>query len=82
MLGNFNPSEIKQKIYDFMDDYLIGMDTYEYELTTMLADFLGNKLHIEYNLYCFDDSNGFGGICAVAFIDNGHPQMVTFEYHY
>lgn len=38
MLGNFHPSHIKEKIYNLMEDYEIGIDIYDISLTEKLVD--------------------------------------------
>lgn len=82
MLGNFHPSTIVNDIYEILDDYEIKTDVFEHGATDAIADFLENKLHIEFNLCCSDWPNEEGGVCAVAFIDNGFPQLVVFDYEY
>ena len=83
MLGNFNPSAIVNEIYDMMDDYEThGCDLYDFGLTDAIADYLANCLHIEYNLACSDWPNEEGGVCGVAFVDDGHPQLIMFDYKY
>ena len=44
MLGNtkFNPSFIEDEIYEMMDDYIVGSDTYEEGLVSAVTDFLTN----------------------------------------
>lgn len=83
MLGNFNPSAIVDEIYSILDDYETeSPNLYNFGATDAIADYLGNHLHIEYNLCCSDWPNEKGGICAVALVDCGHPQLVMFEYKY
>ena len=43
MLGNFYPSIIKDQMYDFMVDYEIATDVYEYKLTDEICTFLQEK---------------------------------------
>lgn len=80
MLGNFNPSVITNEIYDILEDYEVQVDTYKHEATYAIVDYFINNLHIEYFLDCCDWPNEEGGVCAIAFINNGHPQLVTFDY--
>ena len=44
MLGNtkFHPSFIEDEIYEIMDDYIVGSDTYEEGLVSAVTDFLTN----------------------------------------
>lgn len=82
MLGNLNPSTIATKIYDIMDDYEIAIDVFDYGAVDAVVDYLTNHIHVEYNLACSDWPNEEGGVCAIAFIDAGHPQLVMFDYEY
>ena len=82
MLGPFNPSAIVNEIYDIMEDYEIGVETYAYDVTDAITEYFTNNLKMEYNLCCAEWPNEEGGVCAVAFIDNGHPQLIMFDYKY
>ena len=83
MLGTFNPSFTANEIYDMMDDYEThGCDLYDHGLCDAIADYLANHAHIEYNLCCSDWPNEEGGVCAVTFVDGGHPQLIMFDYKY
>ena len=83
MLGNFNPSAIVNEIYSILDDYETeGIDLYNYNVTEAIADYLTNHLKIEYLLCCSEWPNEEGGVCSVAFVDRGHPQLVMFDYKY
>lgn len=82
MLGNFNPSTIVNNIYDMMDDYEIAPDVFDHCLCDAIADYLLNHAHVEYNLCCSDWPDKEGGVCAVALVDCGHPQLVVFDYQY
>lgn len=83
MLGNFNPSTIVNEIYSILDDYETeGIDLYNYNVTEAIADYLTNHLKIEYLLCCSEWPNEEGGVCSVAFVDHGHPQLVMFDYKY
>lgn len=83
MLGEFYPSAIVNEIYSILDNYETeGLDLYNFGATDAIADFLGNHVHVEYQLVCSDWPNEEGGACAVAFVDHGHPQLVLFDYKY
>lgn len=82
MPGNFNPSAIINEIYDILDEYEVSTDIYEYSVIERITDYIDDKTHGEYVLTCDDYPNEYGGHCAVAFIDKGHPQLVFFEYEY
>jgi hypothetical protein len=82
MLGNFNPSVIVNKIYDILEDYEVKTDVYNHEAVNEIADYFEHEWHIEYNLCCSDWPNEEGGVCGIAFVDCGHPQLVMFDYEY
>lgn len=83
MLGNFNPSMIVNEIYDILDTYETeGLDLYNYGATDAIADYLNNYFKGEYQLACSDWPNEEGGVCAVAFVDGGHPHLIMFDYKY
>ena len=83
MLGNakFNPSVIEDHIYSMMDDYMLGMETYEEGLVDAVTDFLGNYCpNIVWQLGCSEWPNCSGGVCYVSWIENGHIHMIGFDY--
>ena len=82
MLGNFHPSTVVDEIYGIMDDYEIATDVFNHGLCDAIADYLANHVHVEFNLCCSDWPNKEGGVCAVAFVENGYPQLVMFDYKY
>lgn len=78
----FYPSKIVDEIYSIMDDYDLNFDLYHYGVFKAISDYLENYAQVEYN-YSILDSDPFGnrGYCAFSFIDeNGHPQVIHFEY--
>ena len=81
MLGNFHPSTIENKIYDIMEEFEIGCDLYQHSVTDKIAEWLCD-LHIEYQLCCSDWPNEEGGVCAIAFIEDGYPHLIIFDYKY
>jgi hypothetical protein len=83
MLGNtkFNPSFIEDEIYGMMDDYMIGMDTYNEGLVSAVTDFFTNyNPGVEWNLGCSEWLDCSGGVCYVSWIENGHLHMIGFDY--
>lgn len=83
MIGNFNPSKIANEIYTILDDYETeGIDLYNFGATDAIADFLTNYAKIEYLMACSEWPNEEGGVCAVSFVENGHPHLVLFDYKY
>lgn len=81
MKGNFHPSQIENQIYSFMEDYSVGTDVYSYKLTLKLADWF-NSLGLEFQLECAVGEDAEGGVCAVAFVDEGYPHLIMFDYKY
>lgn len=83
MLGYFNPSVIVNEIYSILDDYETeGLDLYNFGATDAITDYLNNYAKVEYLLACTEWPNEEGGACAVSFVENGHPQLVLFDYKY
>lgn len=83
MLGEFHASTIVNDIYDIMDDYETeGLDLYNFGVTDAIADYLTNYVKVEFQLACSEWPNEEGGVCSVAFVDHGHPQLVMFDYKY
>ena len=81
MKGNFHPSKIENQIYSLMEDYSIGTDVYSHKLTLKLVDWF-NSLGLEFQLECAIDEDAEGGVCAVAFVDEGYPHLIMFDYEY
>ena len=81
MKGNFHPSKIENQIYSFMENYSIGIDVYSHKLTLKLVDWF-NSLDLEFQLECAIDEDEEGGVCAVAFVDEGYPHLIMFDYKY
>lgn len=81
MKGNFHPSKIENQIYSLMEDYSIGIDVYSHKLTLKLVDWF-NSLGLEFQLECAIDEDAEGGVCAVAFVDEGYPHLIMFDYEY
>ena len=83
MIGNFNPSKIANEIYTILDDYETeGLDLYNFGATDAIADFLTNYAKIEYLMACSEWPNEEGGVCAVSFVESGHPHLILFDYKY
>ena len=83
MLGNekFYPSAIEDAIYGMMDDYMLGMETYEEGLVDTINDFLGNYCFgFEWQLGCSEWPDCSGGVCFISWIEDGHLHMISFDY--
>ena len=83
MLGNTvpRPSSIENKIYDIMDDYTVGIDTYEAELVMVIADYFNDEHpKVEWNLCCSEWPDLTGGACFVSWIESGHLRAICFDY--
>ena len=82
MLGKFHPSIIVDEVYDIMDEYERGFNVeYVAKLIDKLTDYFEEKLP-EYLLCCSEYPNETGGVCAISFIEDGHPQLIMFDYIY
>ena len=80
MLGTNFPSVIENEIYDLLDDYMLGMDFYEYGAVDAITDFFMNhKKILEWMLACTVCDHDLGE-CAVSWIEDGHLQMTMFSY--
>ena len=82
MYGTFHPSIIESRIEEIMDFHAIGIDLYDSELADKIIDYLSNTLKIDFQILHSDWPDETGGTCAVAFIDDGHPHLVMFDYKY
>lgn len=81
MLGTrVYPSHIEDEIYGIMDDYIVGIDTYEAGLVDAISDFFMNYKKVEWQLGCAEWPNFEGGSCSVSWIEDGHLHMIGFDY--
>ena len=81
MLGTKSyPSHIEDEIYGIMDDYIVGIDTYEAGLVEAISDFFMNYKKGEWQLGCAEWPNFEGGSCSVSWIEDGHLHMIGFDY--
>ena len=83
MLGNFNPSVIVNEIYTILDDYETeGLDLYNRGTVDAIINYFVEYVKVEFLICCSEWPNEEGGACAVSFVENGHPQLVLFDYKY
>ena len=84
MIGNcsdFIGSKISQDIYDMMEDYMEGMDTFDVSLIKAISDYFTNYTpEIKWSLGCADWPDMSGGVCFYAWIENGELHQEGFEY--
>lgn len=83
MLGTkYYFSAIEDEIYSMMEDYMLGMELYEYGLIAAITDYLDNyNNHIEWHLGCSRFPNDSSrGVCYVAWIEEGHHHMIGFDF--
>jgi hypothetical protein len=83
MLGNtkFHPSFIEDEIYEMMDDYAIGSDTFGEALISATSKFFVERHpEVEWHLGCSVWPDYTGGTCFVSWIENGHLHMLGFDY--
>ena len=78
-MTKFYPSEIKNDIYDIMVDYLAGSDLYEEDLIDVICRYFDdNDIEFQYDVSMWP--NCYGGACSFAWIEDGHLQMVMFDW--
>ena len=81
MIGNFNPSKILNEIYTILDDYETeGLDLYNESAVDAIMDYLNNYAKVEFLFCCSPWPNNEGGVCVTSFVEDGHPQLVVFDY--
>lgn len=79
--GEFVPSFVEDAIYSMMDDYMLGMETYEEGLVDTITDFLGHNCPgIQWQLGCSEWPDCSGGVCYVSWVEGGHLHMIGFDY--
>lgn len=74
---------IKDEIYDYMETHeelLIGHYIYKPELAENIIDLLKNRGIEEYMLVSSPWPYIKGGTNALSWIENGHLQMMTWDY--
>lgn len=66
-----------------MDEYEYGFNNeFDAALIERLTDYFTEKTHGEFLLCCSEWPNETGGVCAISFIEDGHPQLIMFDYIY
>lgn len=83
MIGNYRiySSQIEDDIYELMEEYMCGIDIYEYILTDAIADyFLEHRPIVEWKLACTQWPNCEGGACAISWVEDGNLNMIMFDY--
>ena len=80
MLGEFYPSKTADKIYDIIDDYEVNVDLYLSQAIDAIVDYFAEISFSEFQLICSDWPNCEGGTCSIAFMENGHSHLLTFDY--
>lgn len=83
MLGKWHPSILVDEVYDIMDEYEYGFNNeFDAALIERLTDYFTEKTHGEFLLCCSEWPDETGGVCAISFIGEGHPQLIMFDYVY
>lgn len=78
----FYHSVISNRIYELLDEYETeGLDLYNIAAVDVINNYL-HSIDVEHEIYTSDWPNKEGGVCGVAFVDGGHPQLVMFDYKY
>lgn len=83
MIGSgkgFVPSKIENEIYDLIEEYEIGLDRYEKEVSDEIMNYFSCKKDIQWQLDCAEWPDMTGGVCYVSFIENNVLHMLKFEY--
>lgn len=76
-------ARIIDKVYDTLEDYTMGSDTYEHGAISAIADLFCHYPDIIYQMETTDYPDMTGGICSVAFVDNyENLSLVVFNYIY
>lgn len=75
MIGTaWKPSKIENDLYDIMEHYEMGFDTYEYTVIDEIISYFEARPSVQWQLDCSE------GTTHIAFVDNGTLHMITFEY--
>ena len=72
------------EVYCILDGYETeGCDLYNYGAISAIGNYFKSKRPL--TKWVCDISewpNEEGGVCAVAFVENGYPQLIMFDYKY
>lgn len=76
------PSMIVNEIYSIMDEYETeGLDLYNVNVIEVIEEYL-SSLGVVYATDTNEWPDENGGVCAVAFVEKGHQQLIMFDYKY
>ena len=76
-------ARIIDKVYDTLEDYTMGSDTYEHGAISAITDLFCHYPDVAYQMETTDYPDMTGGICSVAFVDNyENLSLVVFNYIY
>lgn len=81
-IGNtkWRPSMIENHCYDLLDDYILGVDTYEYTAVDVISTYLSECSNIQWEIFCVAWPDMTGGSCSVAFVEDGILHTFGFDY--
>ena len=65
-----------------MEDCEVSVDLYIYGVVDVITDYLTNHAKVEYQVCCSNFPDESGGVCGIAFVENGFPHLVMFDYWY
>ena len=85
-VGNcgFHPSIVEDKIYDLMaeEQYVVASDAYTDQLFAAVNEMFTEEFpHIEWQAFCSEWPNMTGGVATFAWVENGHPHLVGWDYY-
>ena len=72
------------EVYSILDGYETeGCDLYNYGAISAIGNyFKSRRPQTKWVCDISEWPNEEGGVCAVSFIDSGHPQLILFDYKY
>lgn len=82
MKSKFSPSLITEQIYNILDNYIVGSDSYDIEAIPTIANYLEALPHIQYTMEQIAYPDMTGGTAIFAWAEENHPHMVIFDYEY
>ena len=75
---------IENEIYKFLEIYDKNPNDYSYNRIVIneICDYLTHVLRIDYRIHCEVFPDMEEGLCAIAFIEDSKPKLITFYYKY
>ena len=76
----FVPSQVRQDIYNILEEYNCGIDVYDEDAIGAICDYF-NSHNFQWRLNTCDLPNMTGGICYYSWIENNNLFMEGFDYN-